>query len=334
MRGNGICYDTGFLNAGNTTHEPWDSNRVANDLRTIREDLHCTAVRITGGDVDRLKLAATHAANAGLEVWLCPFTYNLTNDELLDVLADCADHAERLRKSGAEVVLVTGSELSIMSKDFVPGETFIERSQALAARDPELFKAIPERINAFLARAVATVRERFDGKISYASLPFEGVDWTPFDYLGTDAGYRFAAIADKYPELIRAYVDQGKQLDKPVAITEFGCGTFNGAADAGPRAADAVVWDEQTATALSLDGDYERDEDEQATYLHECLDTFEAEGVDSAFVHVFAHYALPHRPDDPRRDLDLASTGVVRVLEDGTWEPKKSFHVLADCYDR
>ena len=28
-------------------------------MRVIREDLHCTAVRITGGDAERLKVTAT-----------------------------------------------------------------------------------------------------------------------------------------------------------------------------------------------------------------------------------------------------------------------------------
>ncbi len=332
MRAYGICYDTGFLNKGNSTHEPFDPDRVKRDMRAIHDDLRCTAVRITGGDLDRLKIAATHAAAAGLETWICPFTTDLTGDELLTLLAGCADHGERLRREGAEVVIVTGSELSLMNKGFMPGETFLDRSKALAAQGPrlrELLAALPARINELLARAVAVVRARFGGKVSYASLPFEGVDWTPFDYLSTDTGYRYAQIADRFPELIRAFVAQGRAQGKPVAITEFGCATYKGAADAGPRGGEVVVWDEATATPLELNGTYVRDEAEQATYLRELLETFEAEGVDAAFVHVFANYALPHDPDEPRKDLDLASTGVVKVLADGTWEPKAAFSMLA-----
>src|SRR2546423_11553974 len=74
-------------------------------MRVIRDDLHCTAVRITGGDPGRLEIAAKHAADAGLEVWFSPFTNGLTQDALLDLLADCAERAERLRQSGAEVAL-------------------------------------------------------------------------------------------------------------------------------------------------------------------------------------------------------------------------------------
>ncbi|WP_437928693.1 hypothetical protein WMF37_05325 [Sorangium sp. So ce291] len=333
MRAYGICYDTGFLNKGNSTHEPFDPERVKRDMRAIRDDLRCTAVRVTGGDVERLKIAATHAAAAGLETWICPFTTDLTGDELLALLAECADHGERLRREGAEVVIVTGSELSLMNKGFVPGETFLDRSKVLAEQGPrlrELLAALPARMNELLARAVAVVRARFGGKVSYASLPFEGVDWTPFDCISTDAGYRYAQVADRFPELIRAFVARGRALGKPVAITEFGCATYRGAAGAGPRGGDVVVWDEATATPLGLKGEHARDEAEQASYLRELLETFDAEGVDAAFVHVFAVYVLPHDPDEPRNDLDLASTGVVRVRKDGTWEPKEAFSMLAD----
>ena len=70
MRGKGINYDTGFMdtvmrNAGVSTREPFDPGVVEREMQIIREDLHCTAIRITGGDLDRLKLAATHAAAAG-----------------------------------------------------------------------------------------------------------------------------------------------------------------------------------------------------------------------------------------------------------------------------
>src|SRR5439155_23882442 len=153
------------------------------------------------------------------------------------------------------------------------------------------------------------VHERFGGKISYASLPFEGVDWTPFGFLSTDAGYRSIEIADRYRAGIRALVAQGK----PVAITEFGCTTHHGAADKGSRGDTIVEWNDD-GRPLRLNGDYIRAEDEQATYLRELLDIFNAEGIDSAFVNTFARYDLPHR-SNPREDFDMASYGVVKVLE-------------------
>src|SRR5712691_3266615 len=127
MRGNGISYDTGFFNAGVSTHEPFDPDVVKREMRVIHDDLHCNAVRITGGEPDRLEIAATHAADIGLEVWFSPFTCDLTTDELLTFLADCAERADRLRRSGAEVVLITGAELSLFTKGFLPGDAIADR---------------------------------------------------------------------------------------------------------------------------------------------------------------------------------------------------------------
>jgi hypothetical protein len=345
MRGRGITYDSGFLTASGSTHEPFAPDLVRREMQIIHDDLHCNVVRITGGDVDRLEIAATHAAAAGLEVWWSPFTNDLTTDELLALLADCAERAERLRQRGAEVTLLTGSELGLFTVGFLPGATLNDRLALLAAPQHlrEHIAHVPARINAFLATAVAVVRERFDGKIGYAALPFEGVDWTPFDDIATDAGYRSADVADSYREGIRALVAQGKSLGKPVAITEFGCTTHRGAADLGGRG-DAIVEWGGDGKPLRLKGKHIRDEAEQAAYLRELLDIFDAEGIDTAFVNTFARYDLPHRRDtsDPREDLDMASFGIVKVLEDRyghaypavPWEPKAAFTTLADVYAR
>jgi hypothetical protein len=332
MRAKGITYDTGFFHLGASTREPFDPDVVRRELEIIRDDLHCTAVRVTGGDPDRLEVAATHAAALGLEVWLSPFTCDLTRDQLLELLVDCAERAERLRQRGAEVVFVTGAELSLFTVGFLPGEILAQRFEFLSQpqRLREHIAAIPPAMNEFLGRAVAAVRQRFAGKVSYASiLPLEGVDWTPFDIISVDA-YRSKQVADQFADGIRTLVAQGK----PVAITESGCTTHRGAADKGARGGMIVEYDGPTPT--SLDGEYVRDEAEQAAYLRELLDIFDTAGVDTAFVVTFASYYLPHR-DNPVDDLDMSSFGVVKVYEDRfgetypdlKWEPKAAFHALA-----
>ena len=345
MRIFGITYDTGFLNGGHSTRENLDADLVRKEMRVIRNDLHCTAVRVTGGDPERLDLAARLASEAGLGVWFSPFTCDLDREELLDLLADCAERAERLRRAGADVVLLTGSELTLFTRGFVPGDTVDERAAVLA--DPERARrelaAVPARVNAFLGGAVAVVRERFHGPVGYASLPFEGVDWTPFDIVATDGGYRSAEIADRFRDGIRALVEHGHALGKPVVITEFGCTTHRGAAGLGARGDSIVQW-RRTGLPARLTGEYVRDEHEQAAYIVELLDLFAEAGVDGAFVNTFARYDLPHRAD-PSEDFDLASYGIVAVLENGAdggvarrpdgdvpWRPKAAFTALADAY--
>ena len=109
MRGKGINYDTGAHPAGGCTRTSFDSATVRREMQIIADDLHCTAVRISGGDPDRLSIAAEHAADAGLEVWFAPFPCELTSEQMLAHFVECAARAEQLRRRGASVVLVTGS---------------------------------------------------------------------------------------------------------------------------------------------------------------------------------------------------------------------------------
>jgi hypothetical protein len=339
MRGRGISYDTGFISRGTNARQPFDPEVVGRELRIIRDDLHCNAVRVMGGDPERLELAATLAADLGLEVWFSPYPLELTTDELLSLFADCAERAERLRRRGAEVVFVAGAELSLMNNGFLPGGTVDERLERLLGEPRRLRELIPEvsaRVNEFLAKATALVRERFGGRVTYAAIQLERVDWTRFDIVSIDL-YRSIEVADRFADGVRALVAQGK----PLAITEFGAATYRGAGDRGARGLEIVEHDKDTGAPVRLTGEHVRDEEGQATYLRELLEVFEAEGVDSAFVFTFVLHGYPHRPDgDPREDLDLASYGIVKVLEGGhgeaypdmTWEPKAAFRMLADHY--
>ncbi|WP_067819692.1 hypothetical protein [Actinomadura kijaniata] len=80
-----------------------------------------------------------------------------------------------------------------------------------------------------------------------------------------------------------------------------------------------------------------RDEREQARYLDELLDVFEAENAHGAFVHGFVAPGSPTAAD-PRYDLDTASFSLLKVASPGSpddcartgrWEPKAAFHTVA-----
>jgi hypothetical protein len=342
MRGKGITYDTGFVRYGVNSRRRFDPDLVARELRIIRDDLHCTAVRVIGGDPARIDLAATLAVGLGLEVWYSPYPLELTTHETLALFADCADRAERLRLGGGEVVFVTGAELSIMNQGFLPADTMEQRLELLGRpeRLREVIAGVGARVNEFLAQAVAVVRERFGGRVTYASVPIDRVDWTPFDIVSMDV-YRSAAIAGRFAEMVAEGMRNPALQGKPVAITEFGAATYRGAGDRGAQGLEIVEYGADGPVRLT--GDHVRDEAGQADYIRELLDVFDAAGVDTAFVFLFALYDHPHRPDGAARDdLDLASYGIVKVFEDRLgstypdvpWEPKAAFAAIASHYSR
>jgi hypothetical protein len=335
-----MTYDTGFIRKGEISRERFDPDVVRRELAIIRDDLHCNAVQIIGGDPERLEMAASYAAELGLEVWFSPYPLELSPGQILSLFTDCADGAERLREGGAEVVFVTGVELSIMNQGFLPGDNVDDRLGLLLSQPPdrrrEQIREVSARLNGFLRDAVAVIRERFRGRITYAAIPAERVDWTPFDIMSVEL-IRSAEVAGQFRQGVRDLVAGGK----PVAITGFGSVAYRGAGDRGARAMEIIEYDKDTGAPVRLNGEYVRDEAGQAADLREVLEIFDAEGIDSAFVFLFALYNFPHRPDgDPRDDLDLASPGIVKMLEgrsgdtypDMAWEPKAAFTAVARCY--
>jgi hypothetical protein len=69
-------------------------HQVAFDLKVIARDYPCSAVRITGADIERLTAAANAAADVGLKVWFSPFPCKMEQGDMLTVIEQSADRAE------------------------------------------------------------------------------------------------------------------------------------------------------------------------------------------------------------------------------------------------
>jgi hypothetical protein len=343
MRNYGVNYDTGLNADGYSTRKRFDDPVVRRELQIIADDLHATAVRVSGDDPQRIARAGEHALAAGLELWFSPIPVNLEPDALPGYFARCAREAERLRRAHeGRVVLVLGCEISLWCAGFLPGGgTALGRIATVTDPDlrhkPDVMAALAsglERARHAHQDIVPVAREKFAGPLTYAAAPWETVDWQLYDLVSVDA-YRDADNAADYRDALRAY----RRFGKPVAVTEFGCCTYRGAASRGGLG--WMIADGKSDPPL-IPGTYERDEEEQVRYLHEMLAVYETEGIDSAFWFTFAGFEQPRHPTDPHRDLDLASYGVVAVLQnahgttypDMTWEPKQVFGALAAAYGR
>ncbi|MFF0267445.1 hypothetical protein [Kribbella sp. NPDC004536] len=324
----GVNYDTGFVYGGRNTRRHFDADAVRNDMTVIAEQLHAPAVRISGDNPDRLVAAAEAALAVGLEVWFSPMPIDLEPGEFIPFLAHCATRAEALRSSG-EVVMVLGCELTLFCKGFIPGETSQERialmSDPATWTDPVKvgeFQAGLARWATVQAELAAAARKVFGGRITYAAGMWEDVNWDLFDIVAVDA-YRDAQNTATFADELASRSKWGK----PVVATEFGCCTYRGAADRGGLGW-AIV--DPKSDPPALDGAYERREEEQVEYLLELVEEFERINLAAAFWFSFAGFELPHRPDDPQHDLDLAAYGLVAVDDDGNWQPKQVFGKLAE----
>jgi hypothetical protein len=325
----GINYDTGFEPYGpaNSSRKTFDTGVVRREMQIIANDLHCTHVRITGSDPDRIAIAAGYAIEAGLSVWFSPFPSNLTANELVQYLVDCAGKAEEIRRVSVDTVFVLGCELSLFNSGFLPGGHLLERSQAFAEFEkwqPAMDKTLKE----FFIKAIPEVRQYFNGSVTYAAGEWEEIDWLLFDIVSIDL-YRSQRNQTHYGQQLKTYIAH----NKPVAITEFGCCALRGAAELGGTATFTVLSIQEDGLVVNEGWQY--NEKEQVTYFKELFSVFTASGVMAAFWFTFADYEKPHS-NISRHNLDMASYGVVKMLghagktyPDMQWEPRKVFWAMS-----
>ncbi len=353
MNRRGVCYDVGRVLWDQDWRPQFSAAEARRELAIIRDDLHCNAVRICGQDVERLIAAGEAALDLGLEVWLSPELWDRSPEETLGYLAGAAERAEELRRARpGRVVLSVGSELSLFMSGILEGDSVFGRLEHPSFGETIRSGAHNAKLDRFLASAADAARSVYRGPLTYASVPLEQVDWSRFDWVGLDL-YREARIRDRFDEILAPYV----RHDRPVAITEFGCCTYRGAADQGGRGFAILDYDAgRDSTPPRLRGRYARDEAEQAREVSALLDIFDRAGVDATFVMTFVAPLNPYS-DDPLHDLDMASYALVKsfggrlgpmgttypdapwdrdrsgsTYPDMPWEPKESFRAVAGFY--
>ncbi|KND43016.1 glycoside hydrolase family 113 [Streptomyces stelliscabiei] len=310
----GISYLVGEASADDTRR----------DMEVIARDLHCTTVMLIG-DGKRLIDAARTALETGLGVYIRPHVTELPQPQVLEQLDAVAEAAEALRREHPDrVTLLVGSEFSHTVPGVVPGPRSFLRLKLIVRFHRVLRRRIDRRLHRLLPTAVTTARRRFGGPVTYSAAAWERVDWSLFDVVGVSL-YRSGRNHPTYADRLRTLV---RDHDKPVVITEFGCGAFTGADRRGAGSFWIVNW---FAVPPRIRGDHPRDETVQARYLGELIGQYDAEGVHGCFVFTFA---MPDfaRHDDPRFDLDRAGFGIVAVTDDGVRGPKEAFHEVARRY--
>lgn len=354
MRLKGVCYDVGAVMAFNWRPH-FDGANVRRELDIIKNDLHCNAVRITARNLQRLSVAARAAAELGLEVWYSPVLWDNPPEATLGYLERAEAEAETIRSSGrGQMVFVMGGELTLFMRGIVEGSSFRKR-----LANPRLTSKIKsgehnKPLNEFLSKAIARVRSVYHGKVSYASLVWERVNWDLFDLVGVDH-YTTSRMEDRYIQMLEPSLKCGK----PVVITEFGYATTHGGIGDGGMLLSSAGLEQGIINEGSrflhyklplvgryvkphLNGTHVRDEAWQATKLVETLEVLDKAGVDGAFIMQFESQITPYSYD-PHFDLDMAGSGLVKYFEGGRkgstypdmpWEPKESFRAVADYYSR
>ena len=326
---------------GQNWRPDFDPSAVRREIEIIHKDLHCNAIRLQGLDLSRLAFASKFALEQGLEVWFSPEMWDREPGETVDYISRAADVAHTLEEAyPGRVVMTVGSEVTLFSKGLIPGENVFERLANPRLREILVAPVTRTSLNNFLGQLASAARQSFRGKLTYASVISEQVDWGPFDYVAADL-YRGDPLFDRYPELLSRYASMGK----PLVNAEFGCCTFRGAEHMGGRGWEVV---DLSAWPPRLKGPCVYDQTAQANELSALLRLNDEAGAYGTFVFTFveARAGPPERKaEEVLRsidfDPDLPSYALVKTYldrrkgttyQDMAWEPKESFRAVADYY--
>ena len=138
--------------------------------------------------------ASEDALSQGLEVWLSPEMWDKSQDETLEYTARAAERAEGLRQRWpGRLVFSVGSELTLFSQGMIEGKNVFDRISRPSFWSDMMAGKHNGPLNAYLSNLSEAARKSFRGPLTYFSVPFETIEWKPFDFVGVDY-YRDARI--------------------------------------------------------------------------------------------------------------------------------------------
>jgi len=346
MKIKGVNYDVGSEMGGNWRPD-YDPATVRRELEIIKDDLHCTAVGISGKDLERVVGAGEAALALGLEAWLNPADWsNKPPQHTLAYITEAAGAAQPLHeRHPGQVVFSIGSEFTLFMQGIIEGKSLMRRIKNLRQGGAGIKEGKHNQpLNDFLRNAVSEVRKVFSGRITYRSLVWEQVDWSNFDIIGVDH-YWAEEIKERYLDMVKPLFAHGK----PVVNTGFGFNTTTAPATGMLATLGDALGLSYVVHRLPVIGPFirprltvikERDEGLQAERLVANLRLLDDAGFDGAFMDTFIFPMSPYS-ETPKFDLDRTSSSLVKYLGKGkhgttypdmTWEPKETFTAVAQYY--
>jgi len=343
MKYRGVVYDVGlrFTEGLPFSVEHFDPKLVDYDIKTIATQLHANAIRIEGEDIDRLVTATRLAHEAGLTVLFNPWKMNVPIAELPAYFSEAALAAEQLRSEGVDLIFVAGCEMSLFNQGIFAGSTQSERTQKglmplgnlPQAEALEVLAMKLKLLNEELHKIVVSIREKFNGTVTYSAGIWERVDWSLFDVVGVDH-YRSNETAEAYVKTLDHY-----RVGKPLIVMEVGACTYEGAAKLGSSGYMILEGMNPDGTGVFKEGVVpNRSEQEQADYVEEQVRLLSTSNVEGVFIFLFSFPSLYH--GEGAADLDMVSFSLVKNQPQNhpksrqmpPWKPKEAFYRLAKIY--
>ena len=245
-------------------------------LGTIRNDLGCNAIIITGGEdyEDKLIECGRLAIEKGFErIHIQPRYMGVSPSETVERIGKFAARVRELRQMSEAVIYSLGHEFGLETA-IVRGDSWSERVKNFLRQDPRDLENIRVTLRRMFKDILAFCRQNYGYKVSYAAISYTETEIVPwedpaFESVGVDAileeglGCTETWVFDLLSSL--------KKYRKPIQSMEAGCMTFTGA---GRIAGTAPLHTQETLLY---------DEDEQATWMKRYCDLLNRARIDGYF---------------------------------------------------
>ena len=272
----GITYFAGpvppdWAGAPNPDHDEMDEQ-----LDTIRDDLGCNAIIISGGEdyEDKLIECGRLAIEKGFErIHIQPRYMGASPDETVERIGKFAPRVRELRQVSDVLVYSVGHEFGLETA-ILRGDSWSERLKNFMKQDPQDLQKIRVTLQKMFKGILAICRENYGYQVSYASIAYPETDVVPwedqtFESVGLDV------ILEPWDYSTERWVlgllSNLKRYNKPIQSMEAGCMTFTGAA----RVAGTAP--------LHTQESQQYDEDEQANWLKRYCDLLNKARIDGYF---------------------------------------------------
>mgnify|MGYP001572747758 CR=1 FL=1 len=317
MKFKGINYNAGIDYNQCGEGSEINPKEFLSDLKWIKK-MNCNSIRLYGSHNQKLLKYTKLALQNGFIVWTSPRYIGTNKHETLSLLLDFSKQLEKTRRND-NLFLIIGNEFTIDMQGLVAGNTQMQRAMNYK-------NAKSNALNIILSKFVPEIRKVFGGKITYASLITENIDYSLFDYIGLNYYWYFGNMLN-YASRLK---NLSKKYEKKIIITEFGtcCYKFASFLDG---AAYYPIQQLKLHEKPILKWMIIRDEKEQIKYLKRCFKNFEEVNVEGAFIFDYAEKwktFIPHK-----RCMDLASFGIMKNHENGKIIPKLAFNYVREHYN-
>lgn len=253
-----------------------DHDEMGEQLDSIRNELGCNAIIISGGEgyEDKLIECGRIAIEKSFEcVHIQPRYLGASPDETVERIGEFALKMRDLRRVSDAVIYSVGHEFGLETA-ILTGDNWLERLQTFMKWYPSDLEKIQTTLKKMFKDILLICKQNYGYTISYAAIAYLETDIVPwndpaFESVGVDAILEEAVGNNE--SWVLNLLSSLKRHNKPIQSMEAGCETYTGA---GRVAGTAPLYAQETQTY---------DEDEQANWIKRYCDVLNKARIEAYF---------------------------------------------------